>query len=80
MKLTWMERYYIRLATAAKGRGITLPWVGKTQMKRQNIASQRYVDECPNNWRIYWRAKSHTKLNNRDIRHIEGNWDSDADE
>ena len=71
MKPTWMERYYIRLATAANGRRITLPWVGKNQKKRQRIASARYGDDdVPNGWRTFWRSKNIAKLNNRDIRRM----------
>ena len=71
MKPTWMQRYYIRLATAAMGRGITIPWVGKNQKKRQNATRSKYDDDdFPSGWRIYWRSKNIAKLSNRDIRRM----------
>lgn len=70
MKPTWMQRRYIRLAVAAMGRGITLPWVGQKQKKRDAVTSARYVDEVPHNWRIFQRAKRLAKLNNRDLRRL----------
>jgi hypothetical protein len=71
MKPTWWQRYFIRAETAAMGRGITLPWVGQTQKKRDKVARAYYGDDgAPSGWRTYWRSKNVTKLNNRDLRRM----------
>ncbi len=73
MKPSWMQRHYIQLALAARGRGITLPWIGKNQKKRQAVIAAYYGDDgAPSGWRGYWRSKHLAKLNNRDDRRMGG--------
>ena len=64
MLTKWRQRIAEVRKYAAQGKGVPIPYSGKSRYK----PAPKWTDEIGDNWRRWWRAKNLAKMNNRDER------------